>query len=78
MYEKLKRFPTSPNAKMAYGILCAFVARGTLNEGIRLVDVDADAAVFAFMATAVLLYTTVLAMVRFNTGRPLFETVASR
>jgi hypothetical protein len=72
-YERIKNFPTSRNGKMAFGILCALIARQSLNEGLRLLPSDADAAMFAFLMTGVLLYSTGLALVRFNTGRPLFE-----
>ncbi len=72
-YERIKNFPTSRNGKMAFGILCALIARQSLNEGLRLLLIDGTSALFAFLMTGVLLYSTGLALVRFNTGRPLFE-----
>ncbi len=72
--DKMMRFPTSCNAKMAYGILSAFVARGFFNEGLaQLAAHNAKGAVMPFAATWFLIYTIGLCMVRFNTGRPLFE-----
>lgn len=75
MYDRIKNFPTSRNAKMAYGIMAVLVARAALNSGLTLLPTDRDGAFFAFLMTGVLLYTVGLAMVRFNTERPLFETV---
>jgi len=72
-YETIKNIPTSRNGKMAYGIAAALVARESLNTGLALMDTNADGALFAFLTTGVLLYTVGLALVRFNTGRPLFE-----
>lgn len=72
-YEMIKNFPTSRNAKMTYGIACALMAREALNTGITLMDTNPDGAFVAFLATAALLYTVGLALLRFNTGRPLFE-----
>jgi hypothetical protein len=74
-YERIKHIPTSRDGKMAYGIMAVLVARQSLNEGLRLLPTDGDGAFFAFLMTGVLLYTVGLALVRFNTGRPLFEAV---
>jgi hypothetical protein len=74
LFERLKRFPTSRNGKMAYGIFAAFVARSALNEAMVQLPHDADAAMFGFMMTAFLVGTILLALVRFDTGRPLFES----
>lgn len=75
MYDKIKSIPTSRDGKMIYGILAAFMARALLNTGITLFPTDHDGAFFAFLMTGVMLYTMVLAMVRFNTQRPLFEPI---
>jgi hypothetical protein len=74
-YERIKNIPTSRDGKMAFGIVCALIARQSLNEGLRMAPTNADGAMFAFLMTAVLLYSTGLALVRFNTGRPLFEVL---
>ncbi len=75
MYERIKNFPTTRNGKMAFGIVCAIIARQSLNEGLRMLPTDAEGAMFAFLMTAVLLYSVGLALARFNTGRPLFESL---
>ena len=69
-YERIKNIPTSRDGKMVFGILCALIARQSLNEGLNMLPTDADGAMFAFLMTAVLLYSTGLALVRFNSGRP--------
>jgi len=73
MYERIKNFPTSRDGKMAFGIVCALVARQSLNEGLRMLPTDANGAMFAFLMTGILLYSVGLSLARFNTGRPLFE-----
>ena len=73
-YERIKNFPTTRNGKMAFGIVCAIIARQSLNEGLRMLPTDAEGAMFAFLMTGVLLYSVGLALARFNTGRPLFES----
>ena len=78
IYERLKNIPTSRDGKMAYGIFAALIARASLNSGIELYQTNADGSFIAFMTTGVLLYTIGLAMVRFNTNRPLFEPVSAR
>lgn len=75
IYERIKNIPTSRDGKMIYGILAAFIARSALNSGVELMHTNTDGAFFAFLTTGVLLYTVGLAMVRFNTGRPLFESI---
>ena len=75
MYERIKNFPTTRNGKMAFGIVCAIIARQSLNEGLRMLPTDAEGAMFAFLMTAVLLYSVGLSLARFNTGRPLFESL---
>lgn len=72
-YDRIKNIPTTRDGKMVFGIVCALIARQSLNEGVRLLPTDADGAMFAFLMTGVLLYSVGLALVRFNTGRPLFE-----
>ena len=72
-YERIKNIPTSRDGKMVFGILCALIARQSLDAGLQMLPTDADGAMFAFLMTAVLLYSTGLALVRFNSGRPLFE-----
>lgn len=74
-YETIRNIPTSRNGKMAYGILAALATRESLNSGIALLPTDSDGAFFAFLMTGVLLYTVILAMARFDTGRPLFEPI---
>jgi hypothetical protein len=73
MYDKLKNIPSSRDGKMAYGIFAALIARASLNSGIDLLSTNADGSLFAFLTTGVLLYTIGLAIVRFDTNRPLFE-----
>ncbi len=75
MYDRIKNIPTSRDGKMAFGIFAAFVARGSLNSGIDLLPTNTNGAVMAFLTTGLLLYTIGLAMVRFNTNRPLFEAL---
>lgn len=75
MYERIKNFPTSRNAKMVYGILCALVAREMINQGRATYDTNPDGALVAFLMAGVLVFTILLAIVRFNTGRPLFEEI---
>ena len=78
MYQRLKNIPTSRDGKMAYGIFAALIARSSLNSGIELFPTDSDGAMFAFLMTGVLLYTIGLAIVRFDTNRPLFEPLKVR
>jgi hypothetical protein len=73
-YERIKNIPTSRDGKMVFGIVCALIARQSLNEGLAQMGHNDAGAMFAFFMTAVLLYNVGLAMVRFNTGRPLFES----
>ncbi len=73
--EQIKNFPTSRNGKMAYGIFAALVARESLNTGITLMDTNSDGALAAFLMTGVLVYTIVLAVIRYDSGKPLFEAV---
>ena len=73
-YEQIKKFPTSRNAKMVYGIACALMARAMLNTGTTLMETNSDGALVAFLAAGLMVYVTVLAVIRFDTGRPLFET----
>ena len=74
-YERIKNFPTSRNGKMLFGILCAFIARGLINTGITLMETNSDGALLAFLAAGLMVFNTVLAIVRFNTERPLFEPI---
>ncbi len=76
-YERIKNFPTSRNGKMVYGIAAAFTARGLLDTGMGLMEAGRnDGAFISFLAAGLMLYTVGLAMVRFNTGRPLFEAIS--
>ena len=75
-YERIKNIPTSRDGKMALGILCALIARSSLNEAIAQYGNNNDGALFGFLMTGIMLYTVVLAVVRFDTGRPLFESGA--
>ena len=75
MYDKLKNIPSSRDGKMAYGIFAALIARASLNSGIELYSTNSQGALFAFLTTGVLLYTIGLAIVRFDTNRPLFEPI---
>ena len=72
-YEQIKNIPTSRNGKMAFGILCAFIARGLITTGHDLMETNADGALVAFLAAGFMVYVIVLAVIRFDTGRPLFE-----
>lgn len=78
MYNRIKTIPTSRDGKMAYGIFAALIARASLNSGMELLPNDTDGALFAFLMTGVLLYTIGLAIVRFDTNRPLFEPSKAR
>lgn len=72
-YDLIKNFPTSRNGKMLFGILCAFIARDLITTGVTILETNSDGALMAFLGAGVMLYNTVLAMLRFNTQRPLFE-----
>lgn len=72
-YERIKNMPSSRDGKMVYGILAALAARSILNEGIATVSANSDGAFMAFLMTGVLVFTIGLAVVRYDTGRPLFE-----
>ena len=75
MYDKLKNIPSSRDGKMAFGIFAALIARESLNSGIALFPTNTQGSLFAFLTTGVLLYTIGLAIVRFDTNRPLFEPI---
>jgi hypothetical protein len=72
-YERIKNIPTSRDGKMIYGIVAAVMARLMLNQGIATLRVNGDGAIIAFLMAGVLVGTVVLALVRYDTGRPLFE-----
>ena len=72
-WDKIRTMPTSRDGKTAFGIFAAWIARASLNNGIDLLATDPKGAVFAFLTTGFLLYTIGLAIVRFDTNRPLFE-----
>lgn len=74
-FEQIKNFPTSRNAKAVFGIFAALIARESLNSGMALIDTNSDGALMAFLVTGFLVYAIVLAVIRYNTGRPLFESV---
>ncbi len=78
MYEKLKNIPTSRNGKMAYGIFAALVARSMINSAVETFPSNHDGALMGFLMAGLMTYTAVLAIIRYDTGRPLFETVAKR
>lgn len=78
MYDKLKNIPTSRDGKMIYGIFAAFVARAMLNSGIALFPTDPDGAGVAFLMAGLMVYTVILAMVRFDSGEPLFAPLKRR
>ncbi|MFM9889237.1 MAG: hypothetical protein ACKVOE_01135 [Rickettsiales bacterium] len=78
MFDRLMDFPTSCNAKMAYGILSAFVARGFVNEAVLHMQDDPKTALMSGLMAAFMVYTVGLALARFNTNRPLFEPLRRR
>lgn len=78
MYDKIKNIPTSRDGKMVYGLIAAVMARLMLNQGIVTLPENADGAMFAFLMCGVLLATVVIAIVRYDTGRPLFEPMKRR
>lgn len=78
MYEQIKDIPKTRDGKMLYGILAALVAGNMLNEALALWSENTPRSVIELFGCAVLLFTVVLAMVRFNTGRPLFEPLKQR
>lgn len=73
MYDRIKNIPTSRDGKMAFGVLCALIARAALNEGLALLPTDAEGALFAFLMTGFMLGVVGLALVRFDSGAPLFS-----
>ncbi len=77
-YEKIKNMPTSRDGKMVYGVVSAIMARLMVKSGIETYATNHDGAFIAFLMASVLAYTCVLAMVRYNTGRPLFEPLGKR
>jgi hypothetical protein len=74
-YEMIKTIPTSRDGKMVFGIIAALIARTALNQGFTLIDTDTDGALMAFFMAGILTFTVVLSIVRYNTGRPLFEPI---
>jgi hypothetical protein len=75
-YETIKNIPTSRDGKMAFGMFAALVARSALNQGLAMLPTDANGAMFAFLMAGILTFTVVLAIVRYDTGRPLFEPLS--
>jgi len=75
MYDKIKDIPTSRDGKMVYGLVAAVMARLMLNQGIATLPENAAGATYAFLMCGVLLTTVVIAIVRYDTGRPLFEPI---
>lgn len=73
MFDRLMNFPTSYNEKMAYGICSAFVARGFLNDAALQLHDSPGTALMSSLMAGLMLYNVGLALVRFNTRRPLFE-----
>ncbi len=72
-YDQIKNMPSSRGGKLAYAIFAALVARSALNEGLATLPVNTDGALMGFLMTGILVFTIGLAVVRFDTGRPLFE-----
>ena len=74
-YERIKNIPTSRDGKMVYGIVAAIMARLMINQGNALMQTNSDGALMAFLMAGVLIFTVGLAIVRYDTGRPLFEPI---
>lgn len=72
-YEMIKNIPSSRDGKMITGIVCAVMARLMLHKGIETMPENAGDALMSFTFAGVLLFVTVLAVLRYDTGRPLFE-----
>lgn len=72
-YETIKNIPTSRDGKMIVGILCAVMARLMLDKGIETMPENGGDAFMTFIFAGVMLFVTGLAIVRYNTERPLFE-----
>jgi hypothetical protein len=75
-YETIKNIPTSRDGKMIMGILCAVMARLMLNKGFETLPENAGDAMMSFMFAGVLVFVTLLSIVRYNTERPLFESIS--
>lgn len=73
IYERIKNMPTSRDGKMIYGILAAVAARLMIEHGVATMPENGGDALMAFGFAGILLFTLVLAIARYNTGRPLFE-----
>ncbi|MFZ4125794.1 MAG: hypothetical protein ACOYJ2_06975 [Rickettsiales bacterium] len=73
MYETIKNIPTSRDGKMITGIVCAVIARLMLHKGIETLPENAGDALMSFSFAALLVFVTLLAIIRYNTERPLFE-----
>ncbi|MES2984272.1 MAG: hypothetical protein V4735_03690 [Pseudomonadota bacterium] len=72
-YESIKHMPRSRDGKMVYGIIAALLARTMLNQGVTMLEQNTDGAFLAFLMAGVMLFTLLLAIVRYDNGRPLFE-----
>ena len=72
-YEYIKNIPTSRNGKMIYGLIAAIMASLMLNQGFEMLPINSDGALIAFLMAGALLFTVILAIVRYDTNRPLFE-----
>lgn len=75
-YDSIKNIPTSRDGKMIYGVLAAVAARLFVNHGIVTMNENGGDALMAFMCAGLLVYTTMLAIVRYDSGRPLFEATS--
>ena len=74
-YDSIKNIPTTRDGKMIYGILAAVAARLFVNKGFETIPENAGDALMSFMLAGVLVFVTVLAIVRYDSGRPLFESL---
>ena len=72
-YERIKNIPTSRDGKMAYGIVAALIARSMLNAAMETFPENHDGALIGFLMAGFMTCTAILAIVRYDTGRPLFE-----
>ena len=73
IYERIKNMPRTRDGKMVYGLICALMARTTLNQGFAALEQNTDGALLAFIMAAIMVYTLGLCIVRYDTGRPLYE-----
>jgi hypothetical protein len=72
-YETIKNIPRSRDGKMIVGIICAVMCKLFLEKALQTMPENAGDALMAFSIAALMLFVTVLAILRYDTGRPLFE-----